>query len=77
MPNIGDRVWYVLPSKRFTAAVIIRVRDESTADLVVFADTSDGSEYATGTAVRRFVKRYVKQPGDEYPASGTWFIPNL
>ncbi len=75
MPNIADRVWYVLPSKRFTAAIIIRVHNETTVDLVVFADASEGNEYATGTAVKYRVPLYVKQPGDEYPSSNTWFVP--
>ena len=75
LPNVGDRVWYMLPSQRFTAAIVIRAHGENSVDLVVFADPSEGGEYATDTAPKMHVSRYMKKEGDVYPTRGTWFVP--
>lgn len=75
MPEIWDRVWYVLAGGGFAPALVTRVHDENTVNLTVFGDPSDGPEFATGSTSKTQVRRYVKKPEDEYPTVGMWFKP--
>ena len=75
VPNIGDTVWYVLPSGRFVPAIVVSASDANTVNLTVFAEPEEGQEFACGCAARLRVPRFERKQEDEYPTSGTWFKP--
>lgn len=77
-PNIGEIVWYVMPSQRFAPAIVVRVHDQDTLNVVVFGDADDGTAFASGATPKTRVRRWQRQdPNDpnEYPTAGMWFAP--
>ncbi len=75
VPNMGEIVWYVLPSGRFTPAIVVRADSLDSVSLTVFGDTQDGPEFACGCVSRARVQHWEPRQEDEYPIVGTWFRP--
>ena len=75
-PNIGEIVWYMVPSQRFVPAIVVRVHDMDIVNLVVFGDADDGPAFVSGATPKTRVRRWQrKDPNDtsEYPTAGMWF----
>jgi hypothetical protein len=75
MPNLGEIVWYVLPSQRVVPAMVVRAHDATIVDLVVFADAEAGPEFATGTCPTARVPRWERGSEGDALTAGTWFRP--